>query len=188
WRGGGGERAQDPRRVRRRERRPPLGDPAQCGRRDRRRRSRGRPQGGRRDRAGRARVGRRGGTPRPARRVLAGSGAGMRFKDALAAPGFGAIAEFKRRSPSAGDLRPDGDVEQVARSYEAGGARAMSVLVGERFGGTWDDLRAARAATKLPLLAKGFFTTPGQLEHAREAGADAVLLLLRDVNDAAAAA
>ncbi len=107
----------------------------------------------------------------------------MRFADALAAPGFGAIAEFKRRSPSAGDLRPDGDVPAVARSYEANGARAMSVLVDERFGGTWDDLRAARAATTLPLIAKGFFRTAGDLRTAAEAGADAVLLLLRDLDD-----
>src|SRR3954454_10421341 len=112
----------------------------------------------------------------------------MRFEDALAAPGFGAIAEFKRRSPSAGDLRPDGDVGQVARAYEAGGARAMSVLVDESFGGTWDDLRAARAATRLPLLAKGFFSTPADLEEARDAGADAVLLLLRDLADPTAEA
>jgi indole-3-glycerol phosphate synthase/phosphoribosylanthranilate isomerase len=107
----------------------------------------------------------------------------VRFRDALAAPGFGAIAEFKRRSPSAGDLRPDGDVEAVARAYESGGARAMSVLVDERFGGSWDDLRSARAATTLPLLAKGFFSTPQHLEEARDAGADAVLILLRDLRD-----
>src|SRR3954471_8867048 len=112
----------------------------------------------------------------------------MRFEDALSAPGFGAIAEFKRRSPSAGELRPDADVGQVARAYEAGGARAMSVLVDERFGGTWDDLRAARAATRLPLLAKGFFSTPDDLLTARDAGADAVLLILRDLHDAAAEA
>jgi indole-3-glycerol phosphate synthase/phosphoribosylanthranilate isomerase len=112
----------------------------------------------------------------------------MRFTAALRAPGFGAIAEFKRRSPSAGDLRPAGDVVAVAREYEAAGARAMSVLVDERFGGSWDDLRAARAATRLPLLAKGFFSTPADLEAARDAGADAVLLLLRDLNDAAAVA
>ena len=112
----------------------------------------------------------------------------MRFKDALGAPGFGAIAEFKRRSPSAGDLRPDGDVEQVARAYTAGGARAMSVLVDERFGGSWDDLRAARAVTRLPLLAKGFFSTPADFEQARDAGADAVLILLRDLTDPAATA
>jgi indole-3-glycerol phosphate synthase/phosphoribosylanthranilate isomerase len=110
------------------------------------------------------------------------------FQRALAAPGFGAVAEFKRRSPSAGDLRPDGDVESIARAYEAGGARAVSVLVDDRFGGSWDDLRAARSVTRLPLLAKGFFSNPADLEAARDAGADAVLLLLRDLNDAAAAA
>jgi indole-3-glycerol phosphate synthase/phosphoribosylanthranilate isomerase len=110
----------------------------------------------------------------------------VRFAQALARDGFGAIAEFKRRSPSAGDIRPDGDVTQIARAYEAAGARAMSVLVDERFAGSWDDLRAARAATGLPLLAKGFFSTPADLETARDAGADAVLLLLRDLDDSAA--
>ena len=110
----------------------------------------------------------------------------MRFRDALAAPGFGAIAEFKRRSPSAGDLRPAGDVPEVARGYAAGGARAMSVLVDERFAGSWDDLRAARAAAGIPLLAKGFFSTPEHLREARDAGADAALLILRDLDDATA--
>jgi indole-3-glycerol phosphate synthase/phosphoribosylanthranilate isomerase len=110
----------------------------------------------------------------------------MRFADALSR-GFGAIAEFKRRSPSAGDLRPDGDVAEVARAYEANGARAMSVLVDERFAGSWDDLRTARAATTLPLLAKGFFSTGDHLRTAREAGADAVLLILRDLDDDACA-
>ena len=113
---------------------------------------------------------------------------GMRFREALAAPEFGASAEFKRRSPSAGDLRPGGDVAEVARSYERAGARAMSVLVDERFAGSWDDLRAARAATILPLLAKGFFSSADDLRTAREAGADAALLLLRDLDDAACAA
>ena len=112
----------------------------------------------------------------------------MRFADALGAPGFGAIAEFKRRSPSAGDLRPAGDVAAVARAYEAGGARAMSVLVDERFGGAWDDLRAARAAATLPLLAKGFFSSADDLRTAALAGADAALLLLRDLDDDACAA
>src|SRR3954449_7744412 len=112
----------------------------------------------------------------------------MRFADALAAPGFGAIAEFKRRSPSAGDIRPGADVVEIARAYEANGARAMSVLVDERFAGTWDDVRAARAATTLPLLAKGFFSTPDDLLTARDAGADAVLLILRDLHDSAATA
>jgi indole-3-glycerol phosphate synthase/phosphoribosylanthranilate isomerase len=106
-----------------------------------------------------------------------------RFDDALSAPGLGAIAEIKRRSPSAGDLRPDADPAVIALAYARAGASAISVLVDERFGGTWDDLRAARAATTAPLLAKGFFSTDEHLRTAKEAGADAVLLLLRDLDD-----
>jgi len=106
-----------------------------------------------------------------------------RFDDALARPGLGAIAEIKRRSPSAGDLRPDADPALIAPAYAAAGAAAISVLVDERFGGTWDDLRAARAATSAPLLAKGFFSTDEHLRTARQAGADAALLLLRDLDD-----
>ncbi|MGH3104545.1 MAG: hypothetical protein ACRDN6_10680 [Gaiellaceae bacterium] len=110
-----------------------------------------------------------------------------RFRDALAGPGLAAIAEIKRRSPSAGDLRPDADPASLAASYEQAGAAAVSVLVDERFGGSWNDLRAARASARLPLLAKGFFSTEEHLRTAREAGADAVLLLLRDLDDAQAA-
>ena len=106
-----------------------------------------------------------------------------RFDDALCQPGLGAIAEIKRRSPSAGELRPDADPAVIAPAYAAAGAAAISVLVDERFGGTWDDLRAARSATTAPLLAKGFFSTDEHLRTAREAGADAVLLLLRDLDD-----
>jgi len=110
-----------------------------------------------------------------------------RFRDALSQPGLTAIAEVKRRSPSAGDLRPDADPGSLAAAYERAGAAAASILVDDRFGGTWDDLRAARAAASLPLLAKGFFTTEADLRTAREAGADAALLLLRDLDDEAAA-
>jgi indole-3-glycerol phosphate synthase len=107
----------------------------------------------------------------------------MRFRDALATPGLGAIAEIKRRSPSLGDIRPDADPAAIARAYAGAGAAAVSVLVDERFGGTWDDLRAARASTDVPLLAKGFFSTAEHLRTARETGADAALLLLRDLDD-----
>ena len=107
-----------------------------------------------------------------------------RFRAALARPGLGAIAEVKRRSPSAGDLRPDADPAELAAAFEAAGASAVSVLVDERFAGTWDDLRAARATASLPLLAKGFFVAPADLVEARAHGADAVLLLLRDLEDA----
>jgi indole-3-glycerol phosphate synthase / phosphoribosylanthranilate isomerase len=108
----------------------------------------------------------------------------MRFRDALSRPGLGGIAEVKRRSPSAGDLRPGADPGRLARAFEQAGAAACSILVDERFGGSWDDLRAARASTSLPLLAKGFLTREEDLRTARDAGADAVLLLLRDLGDA----
>ena len=111
----------------------------------------------------------------------------MRFREALAVPGLGAIAEFKRRSPSLGDIRPDAAPGPLAADYARAGAAAVSVLVDERFGGDWDDLRAARATVELPLLAKGFFSTGEHLRTAKEAGADAVLLLLRDLDDAQAA-
>ncbi|MBV8562286.1 MAG: indole-3-glycerol-phosphate synthase, partial [Actinobacteria bacterium] len=107
----------------------------------------------------------------------------MRFADALSQPGLRAIAEFKRRSPSMGDIRPDARVEDVIPVYAANGAAAISVLVDERFAGSLDDLRAARAATETPLLAKGFFSTTEHLREVREAGADAALLILRDLDD-----
>jgi indole-3-glycerol phosphate synthase / phosphoribosylanthranilate isomerase len=109
----------------------------------------------------------------------------VRFRDALTGPGLSAIAEIKRRSPSAGDLRPDADPAQLARQFEAAGAAAISVLVDERFGGSPADVAAARAATTLPILAKGFFLEAAELEALRRLGADAVLLLLRDLDDQA---
>jgi indole-3-glycerol phosphate synthase len=111
----------------------------------------------------------------------------VRFADAVSSPGFGAVAEFKRRSPSAGDISPGARVEDVVPGYESGGARAVSVLVDDAFAGSLDDLRAARAAVELPLLAKGFFSTEQHLREVRAAGADAALLILRDLDDATAA-
>jgi indole-3-glycerol phosphate synthase len=111
----------------------------------------------------------------------------MRLREALTRPGLGAIAEFKRRSPSAGDIRRDARVEDVVPAYEAAGAGAVSVLVDARFGGSLDDLRSARAATTLPLLGKGFFTSEEHLRELREVGADAALLILRDLDDPTAA-
>jgi indole-3-glycerol phosphate synthase len=110
-----------------------------------------------------------------------------RLVEALRRPGLGGIAEVKRRSPPAGDLWPHADPAALAGSFEAAGAAAVSVLVDERFGGSWEDLRAARAATSLPLLAKGFFSTRAELVEAQAAGADAALLLLRDLDDGTAA-
>jgi indole-3-glycerol phosphate synthase / phosphoribosylanthranilate isomerase len=110
-----------------------------------------------------------------------------RFRDALAAPGLGAIAEVKRRSPSAGDLRPDADPARLAAQFANAGAAAISILVDERFAGSLDDLKAARAATTAPLLAKGFFTEELDLLKLKLAGADAALVILRDVDDQRAA-
>jgi indole-3-glycerol phosphate synthase len=109
-----------------------------------------------------------------------------RFRDALAADGLAAIAEVKRRSPSAGDLRPDADPAALAAAFERAGAAAVSILVDGRFGGSPADLAAARAASGAPLLAKGFFSRREELEELRHLGADAVLLLLRDLDDAQA--
>lgn len=109
-----------------------------------------------------------------------------RFRDALAGPGLAAIAEIKRRSPSAGELRPGADPAELAAGFASAGAAAVSVLVDERFGGSLADLEAARGATDIPLLGKGFFSRPEELLELERAGADAVLLLLRDLDDARA--
>ncbi len=106
-----------------------------------------------------------------------------RFRDALAGPGLAAIAEIKRRSLSAGDLRPAADPVALAAAFERAGAAAVSVLVDGRFGGSPEDLAAARSASALPLLAKGFFSRTDELVELRETGADAVLLILRNLDD-----
>jgi indole-3-glycerol phosphate synthase/phosphoribosylanthranilate isomerase len=106
------------------------------------------------------------------------------FSSALRAPGLGVIAEFKRRSPSAGDLRPRGDPMELTVAFSRAGAAAVSVLVDERFGGSLADLEAARTvAPDTPLLAKGFFREELELRQLKLAGADAALLLLRDLDD-----
>jgi indole-3-glycerol phosphate synthase / phosphoribosylanthranilate isomerase len=106
-----------------------------------------------------------------------------RFRDSLAREGLRAVAEVKRRSPSAGDLRPNADPAALAKAFAGKGAAAVSILVDERFGGSVADLAAAYAASDVPLLAKGFFDDQSDLLEARAAGADAALLLLRDLDD-----
>ncbi|GAB3227678.1 indole-3-glycerol phosphate synthase TrpC [Mycolicibacterium hippocampi] len=98
---------------------------------------------------------------------------------ALRAPGIGVIAEVKRASPSRGDLAPIGDPAELARAYEDGGARVISVLTEERrFNGSLDDLDAVRATVSIPVLRKDFIIRPYQIHEARAHGADMLLLIV----------
>jgi indole-3-glycerol phosphate synthase len=109
------------------------------------------------------------------------------FAGALRAGGsVSLIAECKRRSPGAGAIRPELDPAQLTASYQGAGARALSVLTDQRyFGGSLLDLAAAREATTLPVLRKDFTLDPVQVFEARAAGADAILLIVRILDDAA---
>jgi len=110
------------------------------------------------------------------------------FRGALragqAARGMAVISEVKRRSPSKGDLDTGLDPAALAADYEAGGASCLSVLTdAEFFGGSADDLRAARAACRLPVLRKDFTVSPLDVCDARTMGADAVLLIVAALDD-----
>jgi indole-3-glycerol phosphate synthase len=101
------------------------------------------------------------------------------FRDALARKNeLAIISEIKRRSPSKGDLNVDLDPAVLAKTYQSGGATCLSVLTDrEFFGGSADDLGAARAACELPVLRKDFTVGPRDVVDARLMGADCVLLI-----------
>ncbi|HEX2625338.1 MAG TPA: tryptophan synthase subunit beta, partial [Candidatus Limnocylindrales bacterium] len=113
------------------------------------------------------------------RRRVTAAPAPRPFAERLAGPGLQLIAEIKRASPSAGQIAAGTeDVIKRARAYQAGGAAAISVLCEPHwFGGSVQDMAAVRAAVSVPVLAKEFVVTPGQLDLLRGQGADAVLLL-----------
>lgn len=98
---------------------------------------------------------------------------------ALREPGVGVIAEVKRASPSRGRMAEIEDPAALARDYEAGGARVVSVLTEERrFGGSLADLRSVRCAVDIPILRKDFIVSSYQLWEARAYGADLILLIV----------
>ena len=102
----------------------------------------------------------------------------LSLKDALSAPGISVIAEIKMKSPSEGNILPNGDPVQIAKAYESAGAASISVLTDKQFfGGHIDILESVKKAVSIPVLRKDFIISDHQIMGAACAGADAFLLI-----------
>jgi len=120
-----------------------------------------------------------------AREAAACARAPLGFREALrSSPGVSVIAEVKRRSPSKGLIREDFDPVWIATCYAEAGAACISVLTDEKFfGGSLSDLEAVRAAVDCPIIRKDFMVDTYQIDEARLAGADAILLIVSALDD-----
>jgi indole-3-glycerol phosphate synthase len=115
---------------------------------------------------------------------IAARGEDRPFSEALTRPGISVIAEHKRRSPSAGEIRQGSTVEEIVTAYERGGAAALSILTeGPHFAGSLDDLRAAQDFCRLPILRKDFMVDVYQVYESAAWGADAILLIVAALED-----
>ena len=126
----------------------------------------------------------------PPERILEGAyvkrsrATGHRLLEALKPDAVNIIAEFKRKSPSKGVIRAHVDAASLARSYEAGGAVAISVLTEEDyFSGSLDDLEEVKSSVQLPVLRKDFLFDEYQIYESAAAGADAILLIVASLED-----
>ena len=108
----------------------------------------------------------------------------INFADAISKPGMNLIAEFKKASPSKGEIRPGAEPEEIVRLYERSGASAISVLTDSHFDGEIDYLRRVRDVVDIPLLRKDFIIDPAQIYEARFYGTDAILLIAAILNPA----
>ena len=115
---------------------------------------------------------------------LAARGDDRPFSEALTRPGISVIAEHKRRSPSAGEIRQGSTVPEIVSAYERGGAAALSILTeGPHFDGSLADLRAAQDSCRLPILRKDFMVDVYQVYESAAWGADAILLIAAALDD-----